>query len=68
MFEYLQSLSVVHQVFIAVAIAVGFNSVRNYGIYLIAVVTGADYRQSNAGKIIDWTWLSLVIYLLLALA
>lgn len=67
MFEYLQSLSVVYQVLIAITIAVGFNSIRNYGIYLIAVFTGANYRQSNAGKVIDWAWLSLVIYLLIAL-
>lgn len=63
----LQSLSVVHQVLIAVAIAVGFNSVRNYGIWLIAAITGRGFRQNSAGKIIDWAWLSLVIYLLIAL-
>lgn len=68
MFEYLQSLSVINQALLSFAIAVGLsNSLKNYAIYWIALFTGRGYNQGRVGKLIDWCWLSLVIYLTIAL-
>ena len=69
MLEYLQSLSVTNQVLLSIAIGVGLsNSLKNYAIYWIARFTGRGFNQSTAGKMIDWCWLSLVIYLTIALS
>lgn len=69
MFEYLQSLSVIHQALLSVAIGVGLSfSLRNYLAFWVGFYYNKAIKQSTYGKMIDWCWLSLVIYLTIALA
>lgn len=68
MFEYLGSLITTQQVLIAIAVAIGIsNSIPNYVKYWAGIILNRRYIQGDIGKVIDWCWLSLVIYLIITL-
>lgn len=65
--SYLQSLPLYQLVWLIATLVVGVSfSLRNYTLYFISFLYGR-YRQSPAGRIVDWVWLTSAITLYIVL-